>query len=184
MDDNKLPADPICDGLLWLALAFFESIGVAPLEEKYKLASGRWVVVTLNLHELKIQAFEFTMIAVQVSLGTLMWLEKEAIIRSLTIDMQLSFCTLARRQGLKVDALVAINETPTFVIRLQDTNGGVLYRFRNWIESCHTKRKGQAIRVGEIGAVEAIPLADHDISFIESQQLDRLQGSVETDGDN
>ena len=70
-----------------MALALRESMRVAPLEEKYKLAGSRRVVVTLDLHRIKIQAFELTVIAVKISLGTLMRLEKGAIIRSLTIDV-------------------------------------------------------------------------------------------------
>ena len=101
-----------------------------------------------------------------------MRLEKYAFIRSLTIDVQLGFCTLARRQRLKVDALAVINESPTLVIWLQESNGGVLYRLRLRIVRCHTKSKGQAIRVSIIGAVVAIPLTDHDIGLIECQQLD------------
>ena len=101
-----------------------------------------------------------------------MRLEKYAFIRSLTIDVQLGFCTLARRQRLKVDALAVINESPTLVIWLQESNGGVLYRLRLRIVRRHTKSKGQAIRVSIIGAVVAIPLTDHDIGLIECQQLD------------
>ena len=74
-----------------------------------------------------------------------MRLEKDAVLRSLTVDVQLRFCTLTRGQGLKVDALGIFNESPALVIWLQDANGGILYRLRHRIVRRHPKRKCQAI---------------------------------------
>ena len=53
-DDDKLSAQPVCDGLIRLALAFRKVFRIALIEEKHKLAGRGRVVIALDLDRIQI----------------------------------------------------------------------------------------------------------------------------------